>query len=147
MESPTWEPTSRRLFFTDAEKHQILAYGVDDGAKQTWTLPDQPRSFGFGVATRRETWGNFSNTTFALEFQDLGNNTGGSLFRTIHLGGETSWRRLALRAGLNQGYWAAGLGLNLWVLNLDVSSYGEEMSLNAGGLEDRRYALRVAFQI
>ena len=108
---------------------------------------EQPRSFGFGVATRRETWGNFSNTTFALEFQDLGNNTGGSLFRTIHLGGETNWRRLALRAGLNQGYWAAGLGLNLWVLNLDVSSYGEEMSLNAGGLEDRRYALRVAFQI
>lgn len=109
--------------------------------------PAQPRTFGFGVAARRDIWGNFNKTVFGLEFQDLGNNPNGSLFRTIHLGGETNWRRIALRAGLNQGYWAAGVGFDLWVLNLDVSSYGEELSLNAGGLEDRRYALKLALQI
>jgi hypothetical protein len=117
---------------------------IGDGA----TLPPaQPRTFGFGLAARRDIWGKFTKTVFALEFQDLGNNRNGSIFRTIHLGGETNWRRIAVRAGLNQGYWTAGMGLDLWVLNLDLSSYGEELSLNAGGLEDRRYALKVAFQI
>jgi len=110
------------------------------------TIP-QPRTFGFGVSARRPTWGKFNNTTFALEFQDIGNNTNGSLFRTLHLGGETNWKRLALRAGLNQGYLAAGLGIDLWALTLDVSTYGEEMTLNAGGLEDRRYAVKIGLQI
>jgi hypothetical protein len=109
--------------------------------------PPQPRTFGFGFAARRDLWGKFTNTVFALEFQDLGNNTNGSIFRTIHLGGETNWRRVAIRAGLNQGYWTAGVGFDIWALNLDVSSYGEELSLNAGGLEDRRYALKLGFQI
>jgi len=117
---------------------------IGDGA----TLPPaQPTTFGFGFAARRDTWGKFTKTVFALEFQDLGNNPNGSIFRTIHLGGETNWRRIALRAGLNQGYWTAGAGFDLWVLSLDLSSYGEELSLNAGGLEDRRYALKLAFQI
>jgi hypothetical protein len=117
---------------------------ISDGA----TLPPaQPRTYGFGLAARRDVWGKFRKTVFGLEFQNLGNNPNGSIFRTIHLGGETNWRRIAVRAGLNQGYWAAGVGFDLWVLNLDVSSYGEELSLNAGGLEDRRYALKVAFQI
>ncbi|MBU6375973.1 MAG: hypothetical protein KGQ59_08265 [Bdellovibrionales bacterium] len=109
--------------------------------------PAQPRSFGLGIAGIREEWGKFRNTVFGLEVQDLGNNKNGSLFRTLHLGGETNWRRLAVRAGLNQGYWTAGVGFDLWVLNFDVCSYGEELSLNTGGYEDRRYALRIALQI
>ncbi|NDD91798.1 hypothetical protein EBZ37_06910, partial [bacterium] len=62
--------------------------------------PAQPRTFGFGIAGSREEWGKFRNTVFGLEIQDLGNNPNGSLFRTVHLGGETNWRRIALRAGL-----------------------------------------------
>jgi len=109
--------------------------------------PAQPRTFGLGMAARRDSWGALTNTTLAIELQDIGNNPHGSLFRLIHIGGETKWRRLSLRTGLNQGYVAAGLGLDIWVINLDLSTYGEELSLNAGGLEDRRYAFKLAFQI
>jgi hypothetical protein len=108
---------------------------------------EQPRTLGFGFSARRESWWKLTNTTFALEFTDLGNNANGSLFRTIHLGGETHWSVLAFRAGLNQGYWALGLGVDFRYVTLDLATYGEEMSLNTGGSEDRRYALRLAFQI
>ncbi len=109
--------------------------------------PAQPRTFGFGMAARRDIWGKFNNTVFALEVQNIGNNPNGSVFRLIHLGGETHWRRIALRAGLNQGYLSGGVGLDLWAIKLDLATYGEEMSLNAGGLQDRRYALRLGFEI
>ncbi|MEN9723519.1 MAG: hypothetical protein RJB38_1505 [Pseudomonadota bacterium] len=107
----------------------------------------QPRTLGFGIAARRDTWGAFKDTVFAFEVQDIGNNPQGSLFRLLHLGGESRWRRLALRLGLNQGYWTGGLGIDLSALTLDLATYGEEMSLNAGGSQSRRYALKLAFQI
>jgi hypothetical protein len=107
----------------------------------------QPRSFNFGVAALKPTIGVLRDTTLALEFTDFGNNTNGSLYRTIHFGGETKFKVLSGRLGINQGYFCAGLGLDLKVIQIDAATYGEEMSLNAGGYEDRRYALRLAFQI
>jgi hypothetical protein len=107
----------------------------------------QPRTFNLGVAALKPTNGVLRDSTLALEFTDLGNNTNGSIYRTIHLGGETHLGILAGRLGINQGYLCAGLGLDLKFVTLDVATYGEEMSLNSGGYEDRRYALRLAFQI
>jgi len=78
---------------------------------------------------------------------DFGNNPNGSLYRTLHLGGETHFSILVPRVGINQGYLAAGLGIDLKIFQLDLATYGEEMTLNPGGLEDRRYALRLGFQI
>ncbi|MFL5815749.1 MAG: hypothetical protein ACJ763_19425 [Bdellovibrionia bacterium] len=112
------------------------------------SLPtSQPRTFNFGVAAEKDSMGVLKNTTLALEFTDFGNNTNGSIYRTIHMGGETHLSIFALRAGLNQGYPCAGLGIDLKFIQIDASTYGEEMSLNAGGYEDRRYALRFAIQI
>ncbi len=107
----------------------------------------QPRTFSFGASLARESWWKVTNTVFALEFTDIGNNSSGSLFRLLHLGGETHYGRLAIRLGVNQGYWTAGLGLDLRFVTLDLVSYGEEMSLNVGGIEDRRYGLKLAFQV
>jgi hypothetical protein len=91
--------------------------------------------------------GIMKDTTLALELTDFGNNTNGSIYRTVHLGGETHLGIFALRAGLNQGYACAGLGINLKFVRIDASTYGEELSLNSGGYEDRRYALQFAIQI
>jgi hypothetical protein len=127
------------------------------------------RSLSIGTALTRKTWGVFSDTSFAFEVTDFGNNSNdvyaatpkdnpgqdvtssqygsGSLFRMIHLGMETHWKLIALRAGLNQGYLAGGIGLDLRFFTLDFATYGEEMSLTSGGIEDRRYAVQFGFQI
>jgi hypothetical protein len=107
----------------------------------------QPRSLGFGMSASKAETGVFTRSTVALEFSDIGNNANGSLFRTVHLGGETRLGVLAFRLGVNQGYLGGGLGLDLRVLTLDVATYGEEMSLNVGGQQDRRYAFKLGIQI
>ena len=109
--------------------------------------PAQARSIGLGGSASRESWGVFTNTVFALEFTDILNSGAGSLFRLIHLGGETHWRSIAVRLGLNQGYWTAGIGFDFGFFTLNASTYGEELGLNAGVLEDRRYALNFGFHI
>lgn len=109
--------------------------------------PQQPRSYGLGLsAAKKELW-KFTDAIFAFEIQDIGNNSDGSLFRLLHFGGEVKYGVLLVRLGFNQGYIAGGLGLDLRVFQLDLSTYGEEMTLNTGGLQDRRYALRMGFQI
>lgn len=108
----------------------------------------QPRTINMGVAARKAGLLGFTGATFAFEIQDIGNNAGGSLFRTLHMGGELEVKDyIFLRAGINQGYLAAGVGFDLPVLKLDLATYGEEMTLNAGGLEDRRYIMRLGFAI
>ena len=107
----------------------------------------QPRTMGLGVAARKSEVWKFGETVLAFELTDIGNNPNGSIFRWMHLGGETNYGILSPRLGINQGYLCLGFGLNLKFFELDLSTYGEEMSLNAGGLEDRRFALRMSFQI
>jgi hypothetical protein len=109
--------------------------------------PSQPTSFGLGASFYRESLAFLSDTVFAIEGTDYLNNRNGSLFRTIHLGGETHWKFLAVRAGLNQGYLSAGLGINLHFITLDFATYGEEIGLNAGTREDRRYTANIGFHI
>lgn len=109
--------------------------------------PPQPRAFNVGFSAQRSNLWKFTDTVLALEFTDIGNNPGGSLFRLIHLGGETRYGILAIRAGFNQGYLAGGFGLDFKFATLDFATYGEELSLNAGGLQDRRFTLRLGFQI
>lgn len=107
-----------------------------------------PRTINAGIAARRSALWGLGATTLAFEVQDIGNNANGSLFRLLHLGGEFALKdTIFLRAGINQGYFCGGVGFDLPILKLDLATYGEEMSLNAGGQEDRRYALRIGFAL
>lgn len=109
----------------------------------------QPRTYNAGVAARKpHAFGFGGDTTVAVEIQDVGNNSGGSPFRLLHIGSEVALKdTIFLRAGLNQGYLGLGVGFDLPVLKLDLATYGEEMSLNTGGQEDRRYVMRIGFAI
>ncbi len=109
--------------------------------------PVQPRTYNAGMSVQRDSVGILGKTVLAFEITDVGNNPDGSLFRTVHLGGETRFGILLPRVGINQGYLAAGLGIDLKLLTLDFATYGEEISLNVGGREDRRYAFRLALQL
>ncbi len=108
----------------------------------------QPRTFNTGIHAQKDGFLGFSSGLFAFEIQDIGNNSGGSMFRLLHLGGELEVKdTIFLRGGINQGYLTAGVGFDLPVLKLDLATYGEEMSLNVGGLQDRRYALRIGIAL
>lgn len=107
----------------------------------------QPRAWGIGVAARRTLWGPFKDSQVAIDVQDIGNTGGGSFFRLLHVGAESRWRFVVARVGIHQGYLTAGLGLYFRYFTLDATTYGEEMGLNAGALESRRFALRAGLQI
>jgi hypothetical protein len=107
----------------------------------------QPRAFGFGIAARKPSLGSLLDTTVAFEVSDIGNNPHGSLFRLLHIGAETRWRVILMRAGINQGYPTAGVGFDFRFFTIDTAYYAEEMSLNAGGRADHRVALKLAFQV
>lgn len=78
----------------------------------------------------------------ALDYKDI---TGAieedeDIAKRIHMGAELRFlKMLAVRAGLNQGYFSAGATLDLWVLRFDFATYSEEVGAYAGQREDRRY--------
>jgi hypothetical protein len=109
--------------------------------------PASGRALGLGFTAHKAQTGAFTETSLGLELQDIGANTDGSLFRMLHLGGETHWKLIAVRLGVNQGYLCAGLGFDFKVLQLDLATTGEEMSLNSGGRENRSVAVRLGIQI
>ena len=108
---------------------------------------NQPFSVGFGAGLKREELWKLGETMIAFDVLDINNNGKGSLFRLLHIGAETTFLMLKPRLGINQGYLCAGLGVMLRFFELELATYGEEMALNAGGFQDRRIALRLAFQI
>jgi hypothetical protein len=108
-----------------------------------------PRSYNGGLAITSHQFFFFTSCIFSGEVTDIGNNGGGngSFYRLLHLGTELKWHLLSVRGGVNQGYLTAGVGLNLLILDINFATYGEELGLNAGSIQDRRYALEVGIKI
>jgi len=82
----------------------------------------------------------------ALDCMDLSRNIGedDDWGKRLHMGAEVKFPLiLSLQAGLNQGYWTAGLGLDFKVLRVDLASYGEEIGEEAGDQVSRRYLAQV----
>ena len=67
--------------------------------------------------------------------------------KKISLGVEVSLPILSIRAGFNQGYYTAGVGVNLGVMRVDAATYGEELGEYPGQIEDRRYVVQATFEI
>jgi hypothetical protein len=67
--------------------------------------------------------------------------------KKINLGLEVSLPLLDLRAGLHQGYYSAGVGLNLALLQVDVATWGTELGEYPGQREDRRYMAQFTFEL
>ena len=65
----------------------------------------------------------------------------------IHAGVEVALPLLRIRAGLNQGYYTAGVGLELGLLSVDVATYGVELGEYPGQHEDRRYVAQVKIEL
>lgn len=105
------------------------------------------RAFNFGVSALHDHFWFFSSILLAIEMTDIGNNINGSIYKNLHLGSEFKWKALAARLGVSQGYLTAGFGVDLWLFQVNVATYAEELGLNPGVMEDRRYAAQIGFQI
>lgn len=69
------------------------------------------------------------------------------LGKKVHLGVEIDLPLLELRAGLHQGYYSAGVGVNMGILRVDAATYGVELGEFPGQHEDRRYVAQVSFEL
>lgn len=69
------------------------------------------------------------------------------LGQKLHLGLEIDLPLIDLRAGFNQGYYTAGVGLSLGILRADVATYGVELGEYPGQKEDRRYMAQITFEL
>jgi hypothetical protein len=105
------------------------------------------RSYNFGVSGLHDHFWFFKSILLAAELTDIGNNPNGSIYRSVHLGSEFKWKLLAARLGISQGYLSAGFGIDLIFFNLNIATYSEELGLNPGVMEDRRYAAQLGFEI
>jgi hypothetical protein len=109
--------------------------------------PSIPSNLALGAAfTQRLSKRPGYNAKFSLEGRHM-NRSGEDPRKKIHLGTEFQLGLLSLRAGLNQLRWTAGLGLDLWFVELAVASYAvESLPLWAQSTE-RRYALQLTFKL
>lgn len=67
--------------------------------------------------------------------------------KKVHLGLEFDLPLLSLRVGLNQGYYTAGVGLDMGIISIDAATYGVELGEYPGQLEDRRYLVQLKIQL
>jgi len=53
---------------------------------------------------------------------------------------------ISLRAGINESYLSAGVGLRLWALNIDAAVYGSELGIEPGAKPNLNAAFSISFK-
>jgi hypothetical protein len=82
----------------------------------------------------------------ALDFRYL-NDPDLQLTRKINFGIEIGLPLVDIRGGFHEGYYTAGVGVNLGLFKVDVATYGVELGDYPGQIEDRRYALEFTMEL
>lgn len=82
----------------------------------------------------------------AIDFKHI-NLQDEQLGKRIHMGVELQFPGLAIRGGASQGYYTAGVGIDLKYLQIDAATYGVELDTYPGQLEDRRYVLQFTIDL
>jgi hypothetical protein len=126
-------PTFSAVWHNIGQTHFVQTSG-------TSALPalDNEIVFGFGMAIH------FPATVIrpAVDFKHY-NMWDEQLGKRLHAGLEIELPALSLRAGLNQGYYTLGVGIDFKYFLLDLATYGVELATYPGQLEDRRYVLQL----
>lgn len=107
--------------------------------------PAYPQIISVGSLYRKKM-GRWNLDTLA-DVHDITNPQGLNFFRLFHLGLEfgtsyATWDNdVGLLFGVNEGYLTFGAYVEMWVLRLDLVSYGVELGISPGQRQDRRYGL------
>lgn len=75
------------------------------------------------------------------------NNAEMQMMRKINMGIEIGIPMLDLRGGFHEGYYTAGVGVNLGLFRVDAATYGVELGDYPGQIEDRRYVAQFTMQV
>lgn len=119
----------------------VTTFSHDEGAGAP--PPIEPE---FIVGGAMKFSGGLVDITPAIDYR-FANRNDMQIGKKLHLGVEVAMPVLTLRAGLNQGYWTAGAGFNMWLLHIEAASYGVELGAYPGQQEDRRYMANFSFQL
>jgi hypothetical protein len=92
--------------------------------------------------------GNKTRSSFTLEYQKLTEaSTAVDRTRFYHVGYEFNYGdAFFLRAGMNQKYWTAGMEISGVNTQIQLASYGEDVGVDGGSIEDRRYVFKFAIR-
>lgn len=67
--------------------------------------------------------------------------------RKVNFGVEIALPIISLRGGFHEGYYTAGVGMNMGLFRVDAATYGVELGDYPGQIEDRRYVLQFTMKL
>lgn len=110
----------------------------------TTPIPDNPNNITLGTALTFDL--PLLTITPALDFMYL-NDTTMQMTQKINFGVEVALPILSFRGGFHEGYYTAGVGVNMGLFRVDAATYGEELGAYPGQIEDRRYLVQFTMQL
>ncbi len=114
---------------------------------QSQTPPKLERRYDIGTMWELPDWWVF-RSRFAFDMRDIGYHNW-TPRKGTHAGVEFLWKLFGWwqggwRAGINQGYWTAGVTGKLGIFQLDLATYGEEVGNADAPVENRRYMVKAS---
>ena len=144
----TWQDIGNTRFKKDLRSTDGNESGVNDPTKFDAFIEREPiqgnQVLSVGAKVSPTILG--LDTNFAADVRDINRNS--DFISKFHLGVEVILPIIAsARLGMTQGYFAAGVGLDLWIVNIDFATYAEETGAFSRQGSNRRYALNLNFNI
>lgn len=111
------------------------------------SAPNLGRRFDIGTAFETPDWWIFKTRAMA-DMRDIGAQNF-TLKKGSHIGAEFLWKirnwwQGGWRVGLNQTYFTAGFTGRLFIFNLDLATYAEDMGPSSNPYVSRRYVLKAS---
>ena len=132
-------------FFTASFAAAWKNIGNTTFTSQTGTpIPMEEANLTLGAALKFDT--PFLSISPDVDFIYLNDPTL-QLTRKINFGVEIGLPLLDIRGGFHEGYYTAGIGVNLGLFRVDAATYGVELGDYPGQIEDRRYVLQFTMQV
>ena len=118
---------------------------LGDGERDRPSVTDESLDLGLAIFP---IIGKYARWTWTIEYRDLltQHEVSNQLSR-FHFGGEANIAdSVFVRAGVNQGYWTAGVELATPFVQFQLATYGTEVGLRDQRREDRRYNFKVSYR-
>ena len=107
-------------------------------------IPSEPNNITVGAGLKFDA--PLISVTPAIDIVYL-NDANLQLTRKVNFGVELGLPLLDLRAGFHEGYYTAGVGVNLGLFRVDGATYGVELGAYPGQIEDRRYVVQFTMEL
>lgn len=104
----------------------------------------QDDNLAFGVAKVSKM--TIADITYAFEYDHI-RQSDHDLTKKLHFGTEVSFPILDLRAGLSQGYFTYGVGIDFWLITIDAAAYTEELGSSVGSVRSDRYQASISLNL